>query len=49
MSDTNKASDSKPKVRPKPYAPPKLVSYGHVKDIVQGVGGGKSDKGQTRT
>jgi hypothetical protein len=30
--------------RPKrPYAPPQLVSYGHVKDIIQGGGGKMSD------
>jgi len=27
----------------KPYATPQLVSYGHVKDIVQGSGGSKGD------
>lgn len=28
--------------RRKPYAPPRLVSYGHVKDIIQGGGGNKA-------
>jgi hypothetical protein len=27
----------------KPYAPPRLVSYGHVKDVIQGGGGMMSD------
>jgi hypothetical protein len=42
MSGT-KTSDSNPPIRRKPYTPPKLVSYGHVKDIVQTGGGGMGD------
>jgi hypothetical protein len=29
----------------KPYTPPRLIAYGHVKDIVQGAAGSKSDGG----
>ncbi len=32
----------------KPYSPPKLVSHGHVKDIIQGGGGKKSDAGAAK-
>ena len=42
---TNKTG-SKPGSR-KPYAPPKLVSHGHVKKIVQGATGSKGDAGGT--
>ena len=35
--------DMSPKARKKPYAAPKLISYGHVKDIVQTGGGGMGD------
>jgi len=31
----------------KPYTPPRVVSYGHVKDVVQGGGGKKSDAAGT--
>jgi hypothetical protein len=31
----------------KPYAAPRVVSYGHVKDIIQGGGGKKSDAAAT--
>jgi len=31
----------------KPYTPPSVVSYGHVKDVVQGGGGKKSDAAGT--
>lgn len=32
----------------KPYTPPKMVSHGHVKDIIQGGGGKKSDAGAAK-
>lgn len=48
MTATNKTPDSKAMNRRKPYTPPKLVSYGHVKDIVQGNVGGRADGGTTR-
>ena len=44
MSDDNK-DDGTPSVPKKPYTPPHVVSYGHVKDIVQGNGGTKNDGG----
>ena len=31
----------------KPYTPPRVVSYGHVKDVVQGGGGKKNDSAGT--
>jgi len=44
MSPTDNAAGSRPSApKKKPYAPPRLVSYGHVKDIVQG-GGGRTTK-----
>jgi hypothetical protein len=43
MSLTDKAADSKPSGPRKPYTQPRVVSYGHVKDIIQGGGGKKSD------
>jgi hypothetical protein len=33
----------------KPYTPPRLITYGHVKDIVQGATGGKADGGPNLT
>ena len=45
MSLTNKPVDPKSPAPRKPYAPPRLVSYGHVKDIIQGGGGKKADAG----
>lgn len=48
MTATNKTPDSKAMDRRKPYTPPKLVSYGHVKDIVQGDVGGMADGSTTR-
>jgi hypothetical protein len=45
MSLTDKPSDSKPSTTRKPYSPPRLVAYGHVKDIIQGGGGKKFDSG----
>jgi hypothetical protein len=32
----------------KPYTPPRLVTYGHVKEIVQGATGNKADAGTTK-
>jgi hypothetical protein len=32
----------------KPYTTPRLVTYGHVKDIVQGATGNKADAGTTK-
>ena len=40
MSVTRKTPDANATNRRKPYTPPKLVSYGHVKDVVQGAVGG---------
>lgn len=48
MTAIKKTPDSKAINRRKPYSPPKLVSYGHVKDIVQGDVGGMADGGTTR-
>jgi len=45
MSLNKKTSDSKPSSPRKPYTSPKLVSHGHVKDIIQGGGGKKFDSG----
>ena len=47
MSLTDKAADSKPSTPRKPYTSPRLMSYGHVKDIIQGGGGKKSDAAGT--
>jgi hypothetical protein len=44
---TDEAVDSAPRRPRKPYAPPKLVSYGHVKDIIRGGGGMMSDAAGT--
>jgi hypothetical protein len=33
----------------KPYTPPRLIAYGHVKDIVQGATGNRSDGGAGMT
>jgi len=43
MNLTGNAPESRLAAPRKPYAPPRLVSYGSVKDIVQGGGGTKSD------
>jgi hypothetical protein len=45
MKHIDKDGDAKPSTPRKPYAPPKVVSYGHVKDIIQGGGGMKADAG----
>jgi hypothetical protein len=43
MSVTRKPDDSGRSTPRKPYSPPRLVLYGHVKDIIQGGGGRRSD------
>jgi hypothetical protein len=50
MSLNDKADGSKPSTprTRKPYTPPRVVSYGHVKDIIQGGGGKKSDAGAAK-
>ena len=45
MNQTNKTTDAKSPAGRKPYAPPRLISYGHVKDIVQGSAGNRADGG----
>ena len=42
MSDRDTHAAAAPPTR-KPYTPPRIVTYGHVKDIVQGTGGKKKD------
>jgi hypothetical protein len=42
MNET-KTSRSNSAAPRKPYSPPRLVSYGHVKDVVQTGGGGMND------
>ena len=37
---TSRANSASPR---KPYTPPRLVSYGHVKDVIQTGGGGMND------
>lgn len=48
MTVTKKTPDTNATNRRKPYTPPKLVSYGHVKDVVQGNVGGMVDGDTTR-
>ena len=43
MSDSTKNTDTTSEPARKPYSPPRLVAYGHVKDIVQGGTGMGSD------
>src|SRR5260221_10884939 len=45
MSLTDSRAESKSSTPPKPYSKPHVVSYGHVKDIVQGGGGALVDAG----
>jgi hypothetical protein len=51
MMEKDMSQNADGKIRPatarKPYTPPRVVSYGHVKDIVQGGGGKKSDAAGT--
>jgi hypothetical protein len=42
MSQTDKDAP-KPSARRKPYTPPRVISYGHVKDIIQGATGKHAD------
>ena len=49
MTTTKKAADSASGSRRKPYATPRLVSYGHVKDIVQGSTGSMGGDGGATT
>jgi hypothetical protein len=46
MSESTKNSDATPEPARKPYSPPRLVDYGHVKDIIQGGPGMGSDAPQ---
>lgn len=49
-SDSDKPVDeSAPSPERKPYATPRLISYGHVKDIVQGANGMMNDASGTRS
>jgi len=43
MSESQKGSDATGQPARKPYSPPRLVAYGHVKDIIQGSTGGGND------
>jgi len=45
MSQSENKSGSTPQAARKPYKTPRLVSYGHVKDIVQGTQGPGNDAG----
>ncbi|MGB7218034.1 MAG: hypothetical protein WBD07_04415 [Vicinamibacterales bacterium] len=45
MSATVKSVESQTADSRKPYTKPQLISYGHVKDIVQGSGGAMGDGG----
>jgi hypothetical protein len=49
MSQNQKPSNSVPTPARKPYSPPRVSSYGHVKDIVQGSVGGGNDGGGTHS
>ena len=48
MSVIKQTPASKPPAHRKQYAPPRLVSYGPVKDIVQGNTGSMNDSGATK-
>jgi len=43
MNQKENSSGPTPPPTGKPYTPPRLISYGHVKDIVQGSTGGGND------
>ena len=45
MNGTSKTTNAPSPAGRKPYAPPRLSSYGHVKDIVQGNAGNRNDGG----
>lgn len=47
MSLNDKAAGAKGSTQRKPYTPPRLVAYGHVKDIIQGGGGMGNDASGT--
>jgi len=49
MSDSEKEVDTEPPPAQKPYATPRLISYGHVKDLVQGANGMMVDASGTRS
>ena len=48
MNRTNDDAGAAPRSARKPYSAPRLISYGHVKDIVQGGGTKASDPGTGR-
>jgi hypothetical protein len=45
MSQSEKPNESSRQPARKPYSPPQVIAYGHVKDIVQGAGGNGLDSG----
>jgi len=45
MSHSENKTGSTPQPAPKPYKTPRLVPYGHIKDIVQGTQGPGNDQG----
>ena len=48
MNRTNDDAEAAKRVVRKPYTAPRLISYGHVKDIVQGGGNRANDPGTGR-
>ena len=48
MNRTNDDAEAAKRVARKPYTAPRLISYGHVKDIVQGGGNRANDPGTGR-
>jgi hypothetical protein len=48
-SDSETEVDTEPPPARKPYATPKLISYGHVKDVVQGANGMMVDASGSRS
>jgi len=49
MSDSERKADSERTPPRKPYATPRLTSYGHVKDVVQGANGMMVDASGSRS
>ena len=49
MSLTGRATSPAPPSERKPYSPPRITCYGHIKDIVKGTGGGGSERVYERT
>jgi hypothetical protein len=49
MSESQNPNDLAPPPARKPYSPPRVVSYGHVKDIIQGTTGPGNDGGGTHS